>query len=292
MWLFGTHGEFVDAEAQQPAAGPYGLQRYDPGGFELVGSIYSATHPLLQATPPPPERLRPASDDARSQPDPGDEDSADGGHDACADDAANPEMEGYHLEVECDKSGMCPIVGTRYRLTGHNWDLCAAELAKLPEVEQAQYEAIGPPRYRPKTETSQVGGNQGGNKGEEEVGEAATAWVALVATATVEEDRPEEKSSGAAEVGDALAAAAAPVRNGTVGNGTAAAAAHVGNGTASFGSRVLELDNSHGEQAVTNRCPCAWTCARTRTCTTMSGQARVMAREAHRLMITCACACA
>merc|ERR1719214_416681 len=44
--------------------------------------------------------------------------------------AANPDMEGYHPEVECDKTGQCPIVGTRYHLKGHNWDLCAAEYAK------------------------------------------------------------------------------------------------------------------------------------------------------------------
>ena len=64
--------------------------------------------------------------------------------------AANPNMEGYHPEVECDKTGQCPIVGTRFRLKGHNWDLCASEFAKLPEAEKAQFEAIEPPCYRPK----------------------------------------------------------------------------------------------------------------------------------------------
>jgi len=65
--------------------------------------------------------------------------------------AANPAMEGYHPEVECDKTGQCPIVGTRFRLKGHNWDLCAAEFAKLPEAEKVQFEAIEPPVYRLKT---------------------------------------------------------------------------------------------------------------------------------------------
>ena len=65
--------------------------------------------------------------------------------------AANPDMEGYHPEVECDKTGQCPIVGTRYHLKGHNWDLCAAEYAKLPEAEKAQFEAIEPPAYRLKS---------------------------------------------------------------------------------------------------------------------------------------------
>jgi len=65
--------------------------------------------------------------------------------------AANPDMEGYHPEVECDKTGQCPIVGTRFSLKGHNWDLCAAEFAKLPEAEKLQFEAIEPPAYRSKT---------------------------------------------------------------------------------------------------------------------------------------------
>ena len=60
-------------------------------------------------------------------------------------------MEGYHPEVECDKTGQCPIVGTRFSLKGHNWDLCAAEFAKLPEAEKVQFEAIEPPVYRLKT---------------------------------------------------------------------------------------------------------------------------------------------
>merc|ERR1719364_65959 len=70
---------------------------------------------------------------------------------AAAHAAANPDMEGYHPEVECDKTGQCPIVGTRYHLKGHNWDLCAAEYAKLSEAEKAQFEAIEPPAYRLKS---------------------------------------------------------------------------------------------------------------------------------------------
>jgi hypothetical protein len=64
---------------------------------------------------------------------------------------ANPDMEGFHPGVTCDKTGQCPIVGTRFHLKGHNWDLCASEFAKLPEAEKAQFEAIDPPCYRPKT---------------------------------------------------------------------------------------------------------------------------------------------
>eukprot|EP00908_Phaeocystis_cordata_P024089 Transcript_6564.p1 GENE.Transcript_6564~~Transcript_6564.p1 ORF type:complete len:669 (-),score=322.57 Transcript_6564:230-2236(-) len=64
--------------------------------------------------------------------------------------AADPNMEGIHPRVECDKTGMCPIIGTRYHLKGHDWDLCAAEFAKLPDAEKAGFEAIEPPCYRPK----------------------------------------------------------------------------------------------------------------------------------------------
>ena len=60
------------------------------------------------------------------------------------------DMEGYHPEVECDGSGQAPIVGTRFHRTGHDFDLCLAEFAKLPEAEKAQFEAIEPPAYRRK----------------------------------------------------------------------------------------------------------------------------------------------
>jgi hypothetical protein len=40
---------------------------------------------------------------------------------------------GVHVGVTCDVSGMCPIVGNRYHLVGHNYDLCQAEYDKLPE---------------------------------------------------------------------------------------------------------------------------------------------------------------
>ena len=67
MWLFGTHGEWVDAKRKLPAPGPFGLQVYDPAGFAFVGAIYSGAHPLLAHVPPPPPRLRPTAGDARSE---------------------------------------------------------------------------------------------------------------------------------------------------------------------------------------------------------------------------------
>merc|ERR1719313_1939139 len=54
---------------------------------------------------------------------------------------------GVHPGVECDRSGMCPIIGTRFHLRGHNYDLCQAEFDKLPAAEKLLYEAIAPPAY-------------------------------------------------------------------------------------------------------------------------------------------------
>jgi len=45
-----------------------------------------------------------------------------------------------HWGVTCDKTGMSPIVGNRYHLVGHNYDLCEAEYLKLPAEEQAKFE--------------------------------------------------------------------------------------------------------------------------------------------------------
>ena len=54
-----------------------------------------------------------------------------------------------HHGVTCDRSGMCPIVGTRYHLPGQDYDLCQAEWDKLPPQEQATYERIERPDMRP-----------------------------------------------------------------------------------------------------------------------------------------------
>jgi len=52
---------------------------------------------------------------------------------------------GVHVGVTCDVSGMCPIVGNRYHLVGHNYDLCQAEYDKLPEKKKALFRKIPPP---------------------------------------------------------------------------------------------------------------------------------------------------
>jgi len=51
-----------------------------------------------------------------------------------------------HPRVSCDKSGQSPVVGTRFKLMGANFDLCAAEFDKLNAAEKTQYFAISMPQ--------------------------------------------------------------------------------------------------------------------------------------------------
>jgi len=57
--------------------------------------------------------------------------------------------EGVHEGVSCDKSGVCPIVGNRYHLVGHNYDLCEAEFLKLSDKEKAHFRVVPPPGAPP-----------------------------------------------------------------------------------------------------------------------------------------------
>jgi len=47
MWYWGSHGEFVDDANRLPTPGPWGLARYDPDGFALVGALWSGRHASL-----------------------------------------------------------------------------------------------------------------------------------------------------------------------------------------------------------------------------------------------------
>ena len=58
--------------------------------------------------------------------------------------STSPFVQGSHPGISCDRSGMMPIVGMRYHLRGHNYDLCQAEYDKLSEFEKCQYEALAP----------------------------------------------------------------------------------------------------------------------------------------------------
>jgi len=54
-----------------------------------------------------------------------------------------------HVGVECDLSGMCPIVGPRYNKVAHNYDLCREEFEKLDAESKMAYECIPVPGARP-----------------------------------------------------------------------------------------------------------------------------------------------
>jgi len=56
---------------------------------------------------------------------------------------------GVHSGISCDRSGESPIVGMRYHLQGHNWDLFQREFDKCAPAEKALYTAIPPPVSRP-----------------------------------------------------------------------------------------------------------------------------------------------
>ena len=64
--------------------------------------------------------------------------------------------EGYHPNVVCDRSGMQPIVGTRYHLKGEDYDLCEAEFNKLSGKEKGTFEAIPPKHFRQKVAAASV----------------------------------------------------------------------------------------------------------------------------------------
>jgi len=62
--------------------------------------------------------------------------------------ANDPMAAGFHPGVECDRSGMCPIIGVRYNLKGHDYDLCQREFDKLSAAEKLMYTPIPPVCHR------------------------------------------------------------------------------------------------------------------------------------------------
>ena len=57
----------------------------------------------------------------------------------------NPNPNQGSHPFSCDKSGQCPIVGWRFKLTGQDYDLCEAEFNKLPDAEKERYQKIAAP---------------------------------------------------------------------------------------------------------------------------------------------------
>ena len=62
--------------------------------------------------------------------------------------AAEPQALGYHPGVTCDRTGMNPITGNRYKLRGENYDVCEAEYLKMAPDERGLYARIPPPVFR------------------------------------------------------------------------------------------------------------------------------------------------
>jgi len=62
----------------------------------------------------------------------------------------DPKLEGFHPGVTCDRTNMSPIIGVRYNLVGHDYDLCESEFQKLTEADKLRYRPIAPPVWRPK----------------------------------------------------------------------------------------------------------------------------------------------
>jgi hypothetical protein len=87
---------------------------------------------------------------------------------------------------------MKPIVGMRYHLRGHNYDLCQAEYDKLSAGEKGLYEAITPP---PPT-GSLTGGGGGYSRG---------GALVQASNAAVEKRRLDELAARNKEIADKLA---------------------------------------------------------------------------------------
>lgn len=71
------------------------------------------------------------------------------GHNRCGGFRKRNKGNPIHWGVECDVSGMNPIVGGRYHRMGDNFDLCEAEFQKLEDGEKLKYELIRFPGSQP-----------------------------------------------------------------------------------------------------------------------------------------------
>lgn len=74
---------------------------------------------------------------------------ATGGGGACGGGGSTDSSLPVHFGVECDKSGMNPIVGVRYTILGSNYDICSEEFEKLQETERMMYHMIITPGQSP-----------------------------------------------------------------------------------------------------------------------------------------------
>jgi next-to-BRCA1 protein 1 len=74
-------------------------------------------------------------------------------------------VEGYHPGVTCDRTNVSPIIGNRYNLKNHDYDLQESEFLKLNAEEQALYVKIPPVCFRRTAREAPAGTNEfGGGK--------------------------------------------------------------------------------------------------------------------------------
>ena len=57
---------------------------------------------------------------------------------------------GVHHGITCDGSGVCPIVGRRFKMVGHDFDLCEEQFAQLDDDDRVKFELVAPPPPPPR----------------------------------------------------------------------------------------------------------------------------------------------
>merc|ERR1719333_1885290 len=143
-----------------PDAAPQGGANAPPAPAELEPHVFfqnlaDALPQVMSALPPPLKSILSQMEldtaaSAAANAAANASDAAAGAAAAAAARASDPEREGYHPNVTCDRSGMSPIVGLRYNLIGHDYDLCEAEFEKLSADLKPLYRAIHPVAFRRK----------------------------------------------------------------------------------------------------------------------------------------------
>jgi len=66
-----------------------------------------------------------------------------------------------HFGITCDGSGMCPIIGPRWKKRGQDYDLCQTEYEKLSEQEKKAFHRVDPHGWRPPPFAQFFGGGAG-----------------------------------------------------------------------------------------------------------------------------------
>mmetsp|Transcript_13780 Transcript_13780/g.35402 ORF Transcript_13780/g.35402 Transcript_13780/m.35402 type:complete len:601 (+) Transcript_13780:152-1954(+) len=112
-----------------------------------------------------------------------------------------PEAPVVHPGVKCDVSGMAPIVGNRWHLIGHNYDVCQAEFDKLSKEKQQRFELIATPGDRARPFGYPLRFTKDGDAAEQAAQLLRTVLTALQDNYSVEIDLVPRGSEGAHQCG-------------------------------------------------------------------------------------------